>query len=252
VHIYKCGGHSLRQYIRDNLVTPLTTVIDQWAYSWESNVQPYDRLLGNVTRSEYLRYTVPKELGEIVVLTHSFFYEFMKSWTGFSFATMLRDPVKRAISQHDFQKRTFERFKDSDLNSWIGSMPTFEFNLQTAALCGAPALEIDRSHLERAKANLHYFDFFGFVDQYENALQLFNRVYEIDYDGPPPKINATPEPKEVPQSTLDLIRDRSRFDYELLEYARRIYKTKIAALEMIVAGTQESMPPSLRNDSNID
>jgi hypothetical protein len=83
IHIYKCGGISFRQYIKENLVTSESSVIDQGAYEWEGEVQRYDRLLGNMARAELLRFIVPADSRNVVLLSHTFFYEFMKSVAAF-------------------------------------------------------------------------------------------------------------------------------------------------------------------------
>ena len=36
IHIYKCGGSSMRSYIKEHLVDSNTTYIDHWAYLWEA------------------------------------------------------------------------------------------------------------------------------------------------------------------------------------------------------------------------
>ena len=87
IHIYKCGGSSMRKYIKEHLLTTETTLIDQWAYEWERSIKPANKMLGNFTRAEYLRNlsAVNDDQESVVILTHSFFYEFMKKWPVFSF-----------------------------------------------------------------------------------------------------------------------------------------------------------------------
>ena len=244
IHIYKCGGSSMRRYIREHLLTTEITLVDQWAYEWERTIKPANKLLGNFTRAEYLRnLSATKDSQEsIVILTHSFFYEFMKNWPAFSFATMLRDPVNRIISQFFFQKREFSFFTDSKFIKWLDSISSYEFNLQTAALSSSPNLKLARSDLENAKANLHFFDFIGLVDEYETSLKLFNRIYGINSNSTPPKLNVNPETPDVPAEVLKQIRERCTYDIELLEYAQILFKAKQAAFEMIDAG-DPSIPP---------
>ena len=247
IHIYKCGGSSFRKHITDHLVTPRTVLIDQWAHGWEWRVTGNDRGLGNLARAEYLRYRSREWSGDehVVVLTHSFFYAFMTRWPGFSFATLLRDPVKRVLSQFHYQKRTFERNRGDELTAWLDAVSSFEFNMQTAALCGAPATDLTPAHLEMAKVNLHHFDFLGFVDDYEGALGLFDRVYEVVGRTTVHRLNASPEPVNAPDEVVARLRERCRLDEELIEYARRLYLAKRAALDMIDAGDPEILPPTM-------
>ena len=247
VHVYKCGGSSMRKHIADHLVTPGTTFIDQWAYAWERDITPPDRLLGNVTRSEMLRLGPLADVtGRAVVTTHSFFYEWMKGLAGFRFGTMLRDPIARIISQFGFQRREFGMHRDEDLVDFINGLPSFELNMHTAAFCGTPRLDIDAIDLEQAKANLHYFEFLGFVEDYEGSLRLFNRLFDIESAAPAPKVNINPEPApDLPEPVLDALRDRGRFDVELYAYADRLYRAKLAALELLDSGDPDTPPPSI-------
>lgn len=247
IHIYKCGGSSFRKHITDHLVTTRTTLIDQWAHGWEWPLTERDRALGNVIRAEYLRYLSRgwRDGEHVVVLTHAFFYAFMARWRGFSFATLLRDPVERVLSQFSFQKRTFERSRDDELSAWLDAVSSFEFNMQTAALCGAPAATLTEAHLEMAKANLHHFDFVGFVDDYEGALALFDRVYGVVGRTSVYRLNASPEPRAVPAEVVERVRERCHLDRELVAYARRLYVAKRAALDMLEAGDPERLPPTV-------
>lgn len=247
VHIYKCGGSSMRKHIADHLVTPETNFVDQWAYAWERDISPPDRLLGNVTRSEMLRLgPLAGVTGRTVVTTHSFFYEWMKNLTGFRFGTMLRDPIARIVSQFGFQQREFGLHEGQDVLAFINQLPSFELNLQTAALCGSPRPDINATDLEQAKANLHYFEFIGFVEDYPRSLQLFNRLFAVEANGPVPEVNVSPDPPPtLPDQVLEALRTRSRFDRELYEYAERLYRAKLAALEMLDSGDPNRPPPSI-------
>ena len=247
VHVYKCGGSSMRQYLRNHLVTPDTTFVDQWAYAWERDITPPDRLLGNITRSEMLRLGPLAEVaGRTVVTTHSFFYEWMKGLPGFRFGTMLRNPIDRIVSQFGFQQREFGMHEDQSVVDFINDLPSFELNLQTAAFCASPRLDIDATNLEQAKANLHYFEFLGFVEDFDRSLQLFNRMFDIESSAPAPEINASPDPPaELPAPILEALRARSRFDLELYEYAHRLYRAKLAGLELLDSGDPDTPPPSI-------
>lgn len=247
IHIYKCGGTSMRRHIEEHLVDDSTQYIDHWAYMWEPDVQPLDRLLGNVMRSEELRFGPLRDpSGSVVVATHCFFYEWMKSLPDFRFATMLRDPISRVISQFDFEQRVFGRHEDQSIVDFIDGLSSYEFNLQTAALCGSPRFPIDEINLEQAKGNLHMFDFVGFVERFDESLGLFNRIFDIDSSAPAPVENAGPPGQPLPDWLTDRIRERARFDLELYDYARRLYRGKVAALEILDSNDREQPPPSLR------
>lgn len=237
----------MRDHIADHLVTPGTTFVDQWAYAWERDITPADRLLGNVTRAEMLRLgPLAAATGAIVVATHSFFYEWMKGLQGFRFGTMLRDPVARIVSQFGFQRREFGMHEDQSLVEFINGLPSFELNMQTAAFCGSPRLDIDAVDLEQAKANLHFFEFLGFVEDYDRSLRLFNRLFGIESRSSAPAVNVGPDPApRLPEPVLEALRSRSRFDLELYEYADRLYRAKLAALELLDSGNPDVPPPTI-------
>jgi hypothetical protein len=247
IHVYKCGGTSMRKFITENIDLSNTKLIDQWIYEWERSINPPDRTFGNMTRAEYLRFQYHKwdPLDKIVVLSHSFFYSFMKRWSNFTFATLLRNPIDRVISQFNFQRRTFEHFDEISLKTWLDSISSFEFNMQTAAFCGSPSDDINVSHLQMAQANLHYFDFIGFVEDFEESIELFKHVYGIENKAIIPELNKNPEKVNVPEDLIDQLKHHCRYDIELIEYARRLYIAKKAALEMDNVGDKKIPPPTI-------
>jgi hypothetical protein len=237
IHIYKCGGTSLRAYIRTHMETPNIKVVDQGAFAYELELNKNDRLMGNLVRSEYMRLVERDLPPDAIILTHSFFHDFMKRWHR-SLATMLRDPVKRAISQYHFEKL-------DDFEAWVNSKKNFNFNLQTCALSGTPEMDITERHLYQAKNNLHCFDFVGIVDQYETSIQLFNRIYGIEGNPPIPHVNTT-EHLPLPSGAIERIRERSIFDLELFAYAERLLLAKRAAFDLLESDDMETLPQSLR------
>lgn len=237
----------MRRYIKEHLVDSETTYLDHWAYLWEADVVPADRLLGNVLRSEELRLgPLRKPSGSVVVATHSFFYEWMKRLDGFAFATMLRDPIARVVSQFNFEQRMFGRHEDKSVVEFIEGISSYEFNLQTAALSGSPRFDIGQIDLEQAKANLHVFDYLGFVESFDESLRLFDRIFGIESGAAAPTENVSPEGSVLPDWLIDLLRERCTYDLELYDYAQRLYRGKVAALELLAAEHPESAPPSLR------
>jgi hypothetical protein len=236
----------MREYIRHHFARLGTTVIDQWAYEWENHITPPHKYLGNFTRSEYLRFQLAGLRSKsILIMTHSFFYEFMKYWPSFSFATMLRDPVKRILSQFHFSKRTHAWEKNYAMNDWLNERTGFDYNLQTAALCGTPSLDINEMHLEKAKANLHFFDFIGFVDQYKLSINLFNKIYSVKGNDEFPWLNATQNTVAIPDSLTLALQERCKYDIELVGYAETLFKAKLAAWEMIASEDPEKGPSIL-------
>lgn len=228
IHIYKCGGSSMRQYIRQNLATPTTRIIDQWAEPWELKLK--GAFSGNMARAEILRATVPST-GDCIVLAHTFFYEFMKQWRDMRFVTFLRDPVERLLSQYHFERKHLN--VTDDLPVWLDKVE-HACNLQTIALSGVATTSPNHVHLGQAKANLHWFDFIGLVDQYDESVKAFNRQFGIA--GTAERLNESPRTIELSDAMIADVRRRCVFDRALVEYARQLVKAKAMALDLIESG----------------
>lgn len=247
VHIYKCGGSSLRHHVRKHLVTRETRLIEQRVYVWERPISRADRALCNMIRAEHLRQlSMTWDANEhVVILTHTFFYEFMKRWGPFSFATLLRDPIERIISQFHFERRTFSDCRDVELHAWLDAISPFDYNLQTAALCGGPCTEIESAHVQMAKANLHCFDFVGLVEEFPASTSLFNWTYGIAGNAPIERLNASPDSAAIPESLRATLEDRCRFDIDLVAHGRRLFLAKQAAMEVMRSADASALPTVL-------
>ena len=144
-----------------------------------------------------------------------------------------------------FQKNTFDHFDQIEFSEWLDAISAFEFNMQTAAFCGAPRLDIDAQDLQMAKANLHYFDFVGFVKEFEDAIELFKQVYGIHSDNPIPVLNVHSEQIELSQELQNQLLERCQYDIELVDYAKRLFKAKKAAWDLLIANDPDLLPPSI-------
>jgi hypothetical protein len=107
-------------------------------------------------------------------------------------------------------------------------------------------MDVGPIDLEKAKANLHVFDAIGFVESFDESLRLFNEIFGIESSAAAPTENVSPAGSEIPEWLTDMLRERCSHDLELYEYAQRLYRAKVAALELLATEDRETTPPSLR------
>lgn len=227
VHIPKCGGTTFRHYIKEYLANWRTEIIDTKDYNELEKDLPDGFHISNMTRSEHIRLRLLKPRKNRIVMAHVCFYEYMKG-LDYSFATFLRDPVDRIISHYYFFHK-----EDPDFHSlpdWLRSSKT-ELNLQTAFLCGNPKTKVSRWDLQLAKVNLHFFDFIGIVEYFDSSLKLFTSIYKTRPPDEIPVVGAnikeTYKRRDIPRDVVNLIAERSGYDIELYEHARKLFKEKL-------------------------
>lgn len=155
-----------------------------------------------------------------------------------TYITVLRDPVDRVISSFYFMRR----FKLHPL-SWQIRREKWTLedfvrnsgrdNIQSRLVANAKYEEPCTCEIvERAKYNLrHHFSVVGFSDRLEESLALMKLRFGwrlSSYSS----FNVTrsrPKKRDLPEATLDLIRQRNGFDVELYAYARGIFEAAVKA-----------------------
>ena len=83
--------------------------------------------------------------------------------------------------------------------------------------------------LLKAKENLQYFSVVGLTERFEESLALMKLRFGWKLESYS-SFNITrtrPKKRDLPQSTLDLIAERNRFDIELYECAAQIFEEAI-------------------------
>jgi hypothetical protein len=83
--------------------------------------------------------------------------------------------------------------------------------------------------LLRAKENLQHFSVLGLTERFEESLALMKLRFGWKLESYS-SFNVTrtrPKRRDLPQSTLDLIAERNRFDIELYESAARLFSEAI-------------------------
>jgi hypothetical protein len=142
------------------------------------------------------------------------------------YATVLRDPVQRYLSQFRLNRiqRQREGLADMPLREFAGRLKFH--NLQTSMLAGTHLLtngSLFDAHL--AQRHLERFAFVGFFDE----LGAFTAAMGAE---DLPHVNRTEDPLELDEETLELVRQANRIDIGLYAWAReRFSETRPIGLE---------------------
>lgn len=160
-----------------------------------------------------------------------------------AYCTLLRDPVERFISNYFFllkkeghplgQKLVEKQVTIEDFVCWPG-----EDNYQTRFLAkninevnlDIKQNECTRETLEQAKKNLKdNFAVVGTVEEFDKTLMLLKKVFgwnNVFY-----KVKNQNKQRlsksSIPQTTLNLIKEKNQFDLELYQYATQILQTLV-------------------------
>lgn len=152
-----------------------------------------------------------------------------------TYITVMRGAVERVISAYYFMSNyklhpNYWKFRREGwtLEDFVRRSP--RENVQTKMIAGvdydAPCTaEI----LAEAKDNLRYFSLVGLTERFEESLALMKLRFGWKLESYS-SFNITrtrPKKRDLPQSTLDLIAERNRFDIELYECAAKLFEEAI-------------------------
>lgn len=171
-HVPKCGGTSVGRILRRAYILSQGTVTPVESEMAFDAAQSASSGTGIAHVSElremmllYLLYSDVRCVAAHVPFSNAAFDRFA---TGYSFVTLLRDPVDRFISHYYWNhdrpdahfriSEAFEAFLESERASALGSTYVRYF-------CGEPGEKFTRrTHVDSAIRNLHRMDFVGFLD----------------------------------------------------------------------------------------
>ena len=175
----------------------------------------------------------------------------------FSCMTLLRDPVKRFVSNYrkDInQNNTLREFKEfiKTYKSVPGDLPSeanfINFNWQTAFISGFYEYgtcykKMTNEILTIAKKNLEEFFFIGISDYFDDSVKLFSKITsnKYIYHKPLKKYKAN-NVIPINQDILKYIKEKSYYDNCLYEYAKDIFfqrKKKYENRELIFPSKTE-------------
>jgi Galactose-3-O-sulfotransferase len=152
-----------------------------------------------------------------------------------TYVTVMRGAVERVISAYYFMSNyilhpNYWKFRRErwTLEDFVRRSP--RENVQTKMIAGAdydaPCTE---EILLKAKENLQHFSVLGLTERFEESLALMKLRFGWKLESYS-SFNVTrtrPKKRDLPQSTLDLIAERNRFDMELYECARKLFEEAI-------------------------
>jgi hypothetical protein len=147
----------------------------------------------------------------------------------------MRGAVERVLSAYYFMSNYMLhpnywkfRWEGWTLEDFVRRSP--RENVQTKMIAGADYdAPCTTETLLRAKENLQHFSVLGLTERFEESLALMKLRFGWKLESYS-SFNVTrtrPKRRDLPQSTLDLIAERNRFDIELYESAARLFSEAI-------------------------
>ena len=244
LHIPKTAGTSLTEILERHFEAELICPVHLW----------HD-LLG-IPRDDLKRYR----------LFRGHFYSYLNQFleTDLTHLTILRDPVKRSISHFDHVCRDPEHYfhrkaSSQTLMEFVSdpvTRPMIE-NFQTRAIAqdldprpiavglsraSLEALTLERLYvstmpsvsattlLARAKTRLDKYAFVGLVERFEDSIRLICAVLGLPQVDRLPALNVSSNRSDreaIPPETLALIREHTRLDAALYQYAQSLFETRL-------------------------
>ncbi len=155
-----------------------------------------------------------------------------------TYITMLRDPVERVISTYYYAKRKeknrmhqlansrgFKEFIEEELMHRRAPL----INHQTRFISGEK-----KPNLEKAIENIHeYYTVVGITELFDESIFLMKTFlgwHHLDYTKENVTVNR-PKQHDLPQETIDLIKEYNQLDIELYNYSKNLLIENINALD---------------------
>jgi hypothetical protein len=210
VHIRKCAGTTFKASLKDFYKKRLLFDYgDEVGSNWPSSIEKRKVRLANAKASKS---SIEKNFDII----HGHFFRNKYDFLGcrLVFATFLRDPVSRVLSNYFYLKRNPDRANPDAL-----LVHKFDFSLEEFA-----------SHPDNQNLQSHYLQtdglqelsFVGVVEEYEQSIKRFNEVFDCELvAGQNLNVNDDASRQyEVPQKTIDVIVENNLKDIQLYKKAR--------------------------------
>lgn len=185
-------------------------------------------------------------------------YAAAKNFSGESFfAVFLRDPIQRTLSHYRSWSDP-ENFKVGDPHyasaspelvealqfSQSATLEEFVSTANRTVIAGALGNQQVKylssyigsdmeSHLESAMRNLDEFDFVGIADRFSESIAHFRVLIP---EAGPYRVDAALENRsrikteEIPDSVLELIREQTKYDQRLYDYAKTLFERRLGGM----------------------
>jgi len=152
-----------------------------------------------------------------------------------TYVTVIRDAVERVISAYYFMNNymlhpDYWKFRRQGwtLEDFVRRSP--RDNVQTKIIAEADYdAPCTVETLLKAKEKLQHFSVVGLTERFEESLALMKLRFgwNLKSDSSFNVTRTRPKERDLPQSTLDLIAERNRFDIELYDCAAKIFAETI-------------------------
>jgi len=182
------------------------------------------------------------------------------------FLTLLREPVKRTLSDYDHRVRDpdpiyknkyskkitiSDFFNDPERRKTFENMQTYQIGLDPDILSITKSFnsrklrrfrfreelpywadEIPKDEIiKNAKKRLDEFEFVGIAERMEESLFLFYYLFGLQPLSRPWRLNPTKKsPKEIPAETIEIIKKTVPLDTELYNYAQQIFENRYSQM----------------------
>jgi sulfotransferase famil protein len=221
LHLPKCGGTTLNRIIEWEYSPLRIFSIDPVLYLWsyqKLNRWPASRLAKMQVLKGHMPFGIHRRLPQ-----------------PFTYITFLRDPVERVISAYYFAKNYLLHPK----HQWISKLTLEEYvrlspnhNVQTKYLSGREfvgdyhAGDCTDEMLAMAKENLvRHFSLVGLTERFDEGLAILKIIFGWQISKYA-KFNVTRirlKKASLPASTVELIKERNRYDVSLYDYGVPIF-----------------------------
>ncbi len=218
-HLPKCGGSSLNGYLARNYAPEHRYILNGGRQLTE--VEAFREM--PLSRRHSYRLMLGHHADQLIPLADP---RSLK-------VTILREPVDRIVSHYYYARKTPEHYlyaqihdEELSLEAYVSRKLSPELsNWYTAHFSGCSAEEVDakpEEALQQALNNLHHdYDLVGFLQDYDRFIQQLRKMarLRLPYETQPRRnVNAEkPRLGEVPESTLELIRESNALDIRLYQ-----------------------------------
>ena len=226
LHIGKTAGSTMRQILKRQFPASQTLTV-------RARRRPREETLGDFGRLPEADRLRPR-----LIMGHTVFGLHEHVPRPCRYGTMLRDPVRLAISQHRYVLRTpghrhHEQAQGMSLEEYVESGLALEMdNSQTRAVAGdigTPYGGCTPEMLETAKANLAaHFGWVGITERFDESVVLLGRTFgwrDVRYVS----ANVARGGEPPTAAELELVRRANHLDQDLYDHARRQLDERIAA-----------------------